>query len=724
MGSMNLEGLAQFALDETQDLVLITDPGGYGLLYLNAAGLNRLGNPPREEWYGKPCYEVLQGLEGPCPFCPVAGLERDSFRQWEYYNAKLKRHYFVRDKLADYYGETVHLEIATDVTEAREATHNLRERLQTDEALIACTQILALTPNLNEAIERLLESVGSYYEAERTYIFEIDWEAETIHYAYEWCKPGVRPELGRYEVMPLAYIERWLVEFRSRGEVCIEDVQSLPDKTGPEYQILSQQNIRSLIAAPLLADGQIIGFCGVDNPERYKRGGELLRSVAIFIASDIGKRHLTEKLTKLSYTDSLTGARNRHAYTVDLQELGEGGLSSLGVVFVDINGLKLANDSYGHDYGDYLLRHTADVLRGTFGRRVYRVGGDEFVALCPDQGKAEFEARVSTLQRLKQQDGDVDFSVGANWDGGDNISPAQVANRSDELMYADKQEYYKTRPKGMGNYRYNLTRTLTQELGQGQFCVFLQPKVDLWTQTLQGAEALIRRRDGNGVYIPPVQFVPLYEAEGVIRHLDFFVLDAVCAFIRSWEDRGCRLPRISVNCSRVTILEPHIVEKLCAVCAEHGVSPSHIILEITEHIGNMEKHGLETLTKALKAVGFLLSLDDFGSEYSNLALLSTLHFDEVKLDKSLVDNVETSRYARIVVQHIVTMCREMRKIKIVAEGVETEGQRELLCQLNCQVGQGYLFDRPLPLEAFAEKYITGPGAPGAGQAERELAMSL
>ena len=138
----------------------------------------------------------------------------------------------------------------------------------------------------------------------------------------------------------------------------------------------------------------------------------------------------------------------------------------------------------------------------------------------------------------------------------------------------------------------------------------------------------------------------------------------------------------------------------------------------------MEKHGLETLTKALKAVGFLLSLDDFGSEYSNLALLSTLHFDEVKLDKSLVDNVETSRYARIVVQHIVTMCREMRKIKIVAEGVETEGQRELLCQLNCQVGQGYLFDRPLPLEAFAEKYITGPGAPGAGQAERELAMSL
>lgn len=248
---------------------------------------------------------------------------------------------------------------------------------------------------------------------------------------------------------------------------------------------------------------------------------------------------------------------------------------------------------------------------------------------------------------------------------------------------------------------YLVVDYLNKKVTDDRFKVYYQPQVELKTNHIIGAEALIRKIDNNGRVILPNEFIPYYEAKGMIRDIDLFVLETVCKDIKRWEASGLQ-PRISVNFSRATLMEADIVKKIIEVCKIYDVDPSVITIEVTESLEKMNGEELHILIAELSKAGFETSLDDFGSKYSNLSILTEMYFDEIKLDKSLTAGIENNRKNQIVVKNISNMCRELGEMRLLAEGIETEEQKERLYYYQYEYGQGFYFYRPMTQEIFDE----------------------
>ena len=237
------------------------------------------------------------------------------------------------------------------------------------------------------------------------------------------------------------------------------------------------------------------------------------------------------------------------------------------------------------------------------------------------------------------------------------------------------------------------------ELDEKKFVVFYQPQVDLKTRKIIGAEALVRKIGPNGEFISPIKFIPFYEMSGVIRYVDLFVLSTACETLQHWQKKGYNL-HISVNMSRMTLLEPDIADIIKNICAEYDVNPSSIIIEVTESVSKIDSKVLQELFFNLKEAGFTISLDDFGSQYSNMAILSAVNFGEVKFDRTLVMNLEENHKSRAIIKNSIQLCKELQDTVSLAEGIETKEQLNILSEYNCDYGQGYYFSKPIPLDEF------------------------
>ncbi len=241
---------------------------------------------------------------------------------------------------------------------------------------------------------------------------------------------------------------------------------------------------------------------------------------------------------------------------------------------------------------------------------------------------------------------------------------------------------------------------------RGKFEVYLQPQINLQTGVISGAEALIRRRTSDDRIEPPASFISFLEKEGSISIIDLFVLETVCKYIKEWREQNYSIKfKIAINCSRITLSERFIVERMKAICDSYSVDPSQIVIEITETINAMDDESLIVILQDLKSCGFSVSLDDFGTGFSNLETLLLFDFDELKIDKTLIDSVTENEKAHILIRSTLFLCKNSGSLTSIAEGIETKEQYETLCQLGCTKGQGYYFDKPLPIEIFFTKYI-------------------
>ncbi len=401
----------------------------------------------------------------------------------------------------------------------------------------------------------------------------------------------------------------------------------------------------------------------------------------------------------------MTGFYSREKYTEKLIELDENPPKNLGVLFVNINGLRTTNEYLGYDEGDAQLKSTSSTLTEYFHGYFYRVTGDEFVGFVPNCDEDIFEETVLSLQdRLKAQHNEAAFSLGHSWEQG-NYSITEMIKIADTVMVINKQSYYADSLKNAEKVNNSMLQDLFRAIAEEEFLIYLQPQIDLTTEKIVGAEALIRRFDkSKNKMIFPDQFIPIYEKKSVIRHVDLFVLRKVCQLKQSWKDIDQELA-ISVNLSRVTLMEHGIVKTVTDIVDEYQVPHHLIIIEITERIGLIENDVANTLVRDFKANGFRLSLDDFGCAYSNIVTLAQIEFDEVKIDKSLVDNLISNPKNRVIVKNMLLMCNELENTHTLAEGIETQEQAEFLRSVNCHLGQGYLYSRPIPVEEFEEKYI-------------------
>lgn len=700
----NYDEVLALVMREINDIVYLADVETYELLFVNHRVKELIDSKYESDWLGKPCYKVLQNMDEPCPFCTNSYLKKNKFYRWEHYNQMLNRYFDVKDKLVEWNNRKLRLEIAVDNTEKERMYLQLKDNLVTEKTLVSCVRTLTMNSDLTAAINNLLGIIGNYYEGERAYIFECNYENNLLVNTYEWCKEGIEPQIDNLKELPLSAADRWMEAFRQKGEFYISRLGEDVDKNSAEYEILEPQGVESLMAAPLMENDDIIGLIGVDNPSVNVEAMMLLQSVSVFVLDDIKKKKLTSQLTKLSYKDTLTGVWNRNKYMEMLDEFERTTPDRVGIVYADINGLKGINDLHGHLYGDRLICNSAEILSDLFPDNVYRIGGDEFIILCPNISHREFNEKVDQLYSKVHEDENRILSIGLKWSENEKGIVKQIVS-ADKLMYAEKQRYYSVQHPGKNSHKAKLSEELLHEVHQGRFFICIQPKIALETGELYGAEALARKIDSKGRIEMPIQFIQRYETEGIIRYVDLFVLERVCQLLARWNHFRKNDLKIAVNMSRFTLMEYGITEEMQRICDQYGIPTSRIVIEITETMGQMHKEELRFLMDSLKKRGFSVSLDDFGAEYSNLSILVSLQFNEVKIDKSLMDNIVNNERAKIVATHAIALCKELNVTTSVAEGIETEEQLRLLKELKCGVGQGYLFDKPLTEECFENKYI-------------------
>lgn len=702
----NYDEILKLIMREINDIVYMADIETYELLYLNNKTLELIGAKEISSWLGKPCYKILQNLDEPCSFCTNLYLNEHEFYCWEHYNQMLKRYFDVKDKLVEWNGRKVRLEIATDNTEKHEIYQQLEHNLIMEKTLVSCIRTLTMNSDLTAAINNLLEIIGSYYAGERAYIFECDYENRLLVNTYEWCREGIVPQIDNLKALPLEAADRWMDAFRQKGEFYITMLGEDVDKTSAEYAILEPQGVQSLMAAPLMENQDIIGLIGVDNPNHNMKEMVLLQSVSFFVVDDIKKKKLTSQLITLSYKDTLTGVWNRNKYLEILYAFELSMPNQLGIIYADINGLKNANDLHGHQYGDCLIRRAAQILNSLFANRVYRIGGDEFVILYTDISHDEFTKKITHLYKNLHEEKECSLSIGFKWVEHENSIHKQIV-AADEMMYADKQRYYREHQLSTSIHKDTLSQQLLREIHEGLFFIYLQPKIDLQSGELMGAEALVRRRNREGKVEQPIHFISKYETNGTICYIDMFVLEKACQLLSRWNNLINDHFQLSINMSRRTLIEHDIMEKMKQICTRYGVPTNRITIEVIETMGTMDKEELGFILGALNKAGFYVSLGNFGSVYSNIAALVSLQFHEIKLDKNLINKMMNNERAKIIVSHAIDLCQELDISTSVAEGIEREEQLHLLEDLKCKVGQGYLFDKPLTIERFEEKYIQG-----------------
>jgi diguanylate cyclase (GGDEF)-like protein/PAS domain S-box-containing protein len=446
-----------------------------------------------------------------------------------------------------------------------------------------------------------------------------------------------------------------------------------------------------------------------------RSGGVLHFSALIHDITE--RRRLEDELRHQAFHDSLTGLANRALFADRLgHALARRDHGEVGVLFFDIDDFKLINDGLGHAAGDGLLVQVAqrlgELVRG--GDTAARLGGDEFAVLLEETTEAlainVAERIVSSFippfevagHRLSAR-----ASIGIAF-GHAGSAAAEVLREADAAMYTAKHrgkgvwQVFDPSMAGDGLLEIELRADLKQAIEAGEIRVAYQPIVELLTRRTIGVEALARWTHPTRGEIEPSQFIPLAEAADLIVPLGRWVLQQACRTVQGWRASadGPDDLHLSVNISPHQLLHGSIVEEVQAALASSGLDPAGLTLEITEGVLVEEAGPSLAALEGLKALGVRIAIDDFGTGYSSLSYLSRLPIDVLKIDRSFVADIGTSRQAAALVRSIVKIGQTLH-LETVAEGVETEEQLDRLIRLGAKLGQGYLFARPLRAEELA-----------------------
>lgn len=697
-------------LNEISELVYVSDPETYELLFVNQTGCQTLH---LENYKHKKCYEVLQGKTSPCEFCTNDRLCDDNFYTWEFTNPSIGRHFLLKDKIIQWRGKTARMEIAFDITERELQKQELKNMLDVQTLITNCVRMLYAVDDLDQTINAVLTQIGEFLVSDRAYVFEI--KDELMNNTHEWTAPGISPQLEKLQQLDLSLISDWLPFFEKNDCIIINDVEQLQKTNPAAYATLHAQEITSLIAAPIFLDNKLAGYIGIDNydSEKIKNSSYLLLSMSIFLSYAIRHRNHVDMLHRLSYHDLLTNALNRNAFMDVLSQFRPGQYASAGIIYIDINGMKEINDFYGHHQGDKILITTVAKVFNLFKPdELFRIGGDEFVIITYDLTETDFYEKFNLLRNIFCEKTNLPFSIatGSCW----VKSPSDLNSllqQADSAMYTDKKKFYYGKEK-TSRYRHNLDdilnlanySALQEALTAGQFCIYFQPKISLDTEEFIGSEALIRYINQAGEIIAPNNFIPILEEARLIKMLDLYVFEEVCKQINIWKERKMRVKPVSINLSRSTLSYHFLADQLLALITKHNIDISLLELEVTETAEVDNQLVFSQALEKLKEYGFSISIDDFGVRNASLSLFTTINFDILKLDRSLVKTLAQNQKARILIRSLAVICSDLG-IKLIAEGVETLEQLDILKELRCNEVQGYLFSKPLPLNDFENKYL-------------------
>lgn len=604
------------------------------------------------------------------------------------------------DDLNPYHSESV---LSVHRKDKRKSAENFELRITN-----YVQDLLSTTKDIYSALQLLLEKLSKEYNAYSLSIYEKVKGAKkltpTYHYnrneigankyvhknqykdfeqeKYLFNKQdiAIKVESGK-SVLQCAFYE----EGKFRGMICVEDDDEMRDWTPVEISALTS----------------------------------ITRIIAFYLLRLKVNEKIQERLDHMKNYDVLTGMPTLYKFKVDALEKISIHTNKYAIVYMDIEKFKYINDSYGFQFGDRILYDFAlAITKGiSEGSLAGRISADKFVLMIPYDTRVSLEEWILTFAKefhnsqkkkhiatnivivsgiylLKKEEEDITSAI----DNANIARKAAKGNSSAACIFYNKEMEEQIKKE------QEIANDMEDALKNNEFIVYLQPKVALAKETLAGAEALVRWKRPNGELIPPDDFIPLFEKNGFIIQLDFYIYEQVCKLIRNWMNLGIKVIPISVNVSRIHLNEDNFVQRIKNLVDFYSIPPNYIELELTESVFVNDTATTISVMKELRNYGFSVSIDDFGAGYSSLTLLKDMATDVLKLDKEFFSHGEMQREEQIIVSCIINMAKQL-DMKVISEGIETEKQTEFLKDISCDMVQGYYYAKPMPVEEF-EKFMT------------------
>ncbi len=459
----------------------------------------------------------------------------------------------------------------------------------------------------------------------------------------------------------------------------------------------------------------------------HDREGRIAGSVIVF--HDVSAvRAMALQMSHLAQHDVLTDLPNRmlltDRVTQSISSAHRNG-RTLAILFLDLDGFKQVNDSLGHAIGDQLLQSVATRLAACLRQSdtVSRLGGDEFVVLLSEvthPGDAAISAKkiltaLKAPHRVAQHEVAVTASIGLSIYPADGQDAETLIKNADLAMYQAKQsgrnnyQFFKASMNVRSAERQSFEEDLRHALERKEFKLHYQPKIDLKTGAITGAEALIRWRHPDRGLVSPLEFVPIAEECGLILPIGQWVLREACRQARAWQDAGMRAIPIAVNVSSVEFRREEFINNVWTILQDTRLEPRYLEFELTESVLMQHVESTARTLKALKDMGATLAIDDFGTGYSSLSYLSRFPIDALKLDRSFVHEIPSDTGDAIIISAVINMGKNLKQ-RVIAEGVETADQLAFLQAHGCDEGQGHYFSLPMVAQQFAKLLETGISA--------------
>ena len=531
--------------------------------------------------------------------------------------------------------------------------------------------------SLAEIMNDLLSTVRDYYDAE--YAYYIEKEQGDIETIYEWCAENIEWQRDRLKLLSQEQQPKWMKE-------------EITDTTADSYSVFRQ--ISEDTTAILAVVGVHRGGCTLD----------LMRALLPYIPQAIALHKMQKQQEYLSYHDDLTGLLNRNSLVDYLDNVRERSLKSLGALSIDINGLKNFNKEFGREYGDEVVIRVGEVLEEYFrSGEVYRVTGDEYLVLVENTSYEDFTKQIYAAHTKLDNISLGLVSMGYAWEKVD-IDVDKLVNHAEVMMLDEKKKYYKNLKKG--HHEPIIKKDLLEDLEQRNFIVCLVPKVDVSTESVAGAEAVVRYHHKDLGIVNPGKYINLLEETKLSHYLDLYVFEEVCKTLHKWEVEGIPLIPVSVNFAGATLRQESIADKMLHLIEKYHVRCEYLEVEVSESNNDMNQEMLAETSSKIRKGNVRVILDHFGAKDSSFSILSLMEFDGLKLDKSLITNIVGNARSRIVAQAVIDICRQLGA-SVQAAGVETQDQLNVLKELGCDYAQGTLFNKPITIETFEVRYLKG-----------------
>jgi len=514
---------------------------------------------------------------------------------------------------------------------------------------------------------------------------------------------------------------------RGKAPIVSNDSQSDPQVLfGRKY---AELGVRSIVILPLIVSDEAVGALALYAGERgafHEEEMKLLKDMASDIAFAVDHIGKQQRLDYLAYYDALTGLANRSLFLDRIAQYLHSAVSGghqLALFLIDLERFKNINDSLGQPAGDELLKQMAAWLTRNAGdaNLVARLGTDHFGVVMPEVKQGGdvvrlLEKMIGTFLEHPFRLNDAVFRVAAKVgiaqfpdDGGDADTLFRHAEAALKMAKAkgDRYLFYTPRMTAMVAGKLSLENQLRQAIDEEEFVLYYQPKVNLVSGNLTGAEALIRWNDPRTGLVPPGHFIPILEETGLIYEVGRWALRKALDDYLRWRAAGLAVVRIAVNVSPLQLRHRGFVAEILQLISSDAAAVGGLELEITESLIMADvKHSIASL-QAIRAMGLTIAIDDFGTGFSSLNYLAKLPVDTLKIDRSFVIDMTAGPEGLALVSTVIDLAHSL-KLNVVAEGVETEEQSRLLRLLNCDEMQGFLFSKPVPSDIFEARFLTPP----------------